>query len=204
MRELLPDIFSWAWFSEPHGYDFHGTLVLHDEGNLCVDPVEPEEADLDQLSKRGVARIVITNRNHVRAANRVRERTGGRVAIHSADADYARKQGLQIDDTLESGQRVGPFEIVAVPGKSPGEIALHDPARRLLIVGDALIGNPPGDLSLLRDRVLDEPPRLRQGVRGLLELDFDTVLVRDGVAILEGAHERLRLLVASFPSDPTP
>ncbi len=201
MRELLPDIFSWARFSEPHGYDFHGTLVLHDEGNLCIDPVEPEEDDLDRLAKRGVARIVITNRNHVRAANRVRQRTGGRVAIHPADADYAREQGLQIDDSLESGQRVGPFEIVAVPGKSPGEIVLHDPARRLLIVGDALIGNPPGELSLLRDRVLDEPPRLRQSVRRLLELDFDAVLVGDGVAILEGARERLQQLVASFPAD---
>ena len=100
MRELLPDIFSWAWFSEPHGYDFHGTLVLHDEGNLCIDPVEPEEDDLDRLAKHGVARVVITNRNHVRAANRVRERTGGRVSIHPADADYAREQGLQIDDPL--------------------------------------------------------------------------------------------------------
>ena len=201
MREVLPDILTWAWFSEPHGYDFHGTLVLHDEGNLCIDPVEPEEDDLDRLAKERVARIVITNRNHVRAASRVRQRTGGRVAIHPADADYARGQGLQIDDPLESGQRVGPFEIVAVPGKSPGEIALHDPARRLLIVGDALIGNPPGELSLLRDRVLDEPPLLRQSIRRLLELDFDAVLVGDGVAILEGARERLRELVAGFPAD---
>ncbi len=201
MRELLPDIFSWARFSEPNAYDFNGTLVLHDEGNLCIDPVEPEEDDLDRLAKQGVARVVITNRNHVRAANRVRQRTGGRVTIHPADADYAREQGLQIDEQLGSGQRVGPFEIVAVPGKSPGEIALHDPARRLLIVGDALIGNPPGQLSLLRDRVMDEPPLLRQSVRRLLELDFDAVLVGDGVPILEGARERLRELVAGFPTD---
>ncbi len=41
MRELLPGILTWVWFSGPHGYDFHGTLVLHEEGNLCIDPVEP-------------------------------------------------------------------------------------------------------------------------------------------------------------------
>ena len=201
MHELLPGIFSWARFSEPHGYNFHGTLILLGEGNLCIDPVEPEEDDLDQLAKHGVAKVVITNRNHARAANRVRERTGGRVTLHPADADHARAQGLEIDDSLEAGQRVGPFEIIPVPGKSPGEIALHNPARRLLIVGDALIGNPPGALSLLGDQVVDEPTLLRQSVRRLLELDFDGVLVGDGVAILEGARERLQELVAGFPSD---
>ncbi len=201
MRELLPDIFSWGWFSEPHGYDFHGTLVLHEDGNLCIDPVEADEEVLDRLAKEGVSRILITNRNHVRSANRVAERTGARAAIHPADADHARGQGMRIDAPLEAGQRVGPFEIVAVPGKSPGEIALYDPSRRLLIVGDALIGNPPGELSLLGDRVLDDPPLLRQSVRRLLELDFDALLVGDGVPILEGARERLSTLAASFPAD---
>ncbi len=201
MRELLPDIFSWASFSEPHGYDFHGTLVLHEGGNLCIDPVEAEQEVLDRLAKEGVSRILITNRSHVRAANRVGERTGARASIHPADAEYARGQGMRIDAPLETRQRVGPFEIVAVPGKSPGEIALHDPSRRMLIVGDALIGNPPGELSLLRDRVLDDPALLRQSVRRLLDLDFDTLLVGDGVPILEGARERLSTLVASFPAD---
>jgi hypothetical protein len=35
----------------------------------------------------------------------------------------------------------------------------------------------------------------------LLELDFDVVMVGDGVAIREGGRERLQELVASFPSD---
>ncbi len=201
MREVCPGIWTWDWFSEPHGYDFHGTLVVHEAGNLCIDPVEPVADELEELAKQGVTRILITNRNHARAANLVRERTRARVAIHPADAAHARDQDLQIDDELEAGQRVGPFEIVAVPGKSPGEIALHDPARRLLVVGDAVIGNPPGELSLLRERVMDDPPLLRGSVRQLLELDFDTVLVGDGVPILEGAHEQLRALVAGFPTD---
>ena len=78
MREFLPGILTWSWRSERHGYDFHGALVLHEAGNLCIDPVEPSEDVLDRLAKEGVARIVLTNRNHVRAANRVRERTGAR------------------------------------------------------------------------------------------------------------------------------
>ncbi len=201
MHEILPGILTWDWFSEPHGYDFHGTLVLHEPGNLCIDPVEPGEDVLDRIAKEGVARILITNRNHARAAERVRERTGARVAIHPADAEYAEGQGLRADDELEAGQRVGPFAIVAVPGKSPGEIALHDAARKLLIVGDAVIGNPSGELSLLSRRVMDDPEQLRRSVRELLTLDFDALLVGDGAPILEGARERLRALVAGFSAD---
>ncbi len=200
MRELLPGILSWSVLSEPHGYDFNGTLVQGAEGNLCIDPVEPDAEVLDRLEREGVARILLTNRNHTRAANKVRDRTGARIAIHPADAEYARGQKVEIDDALEVGQRVGPFQVVGVPGKSPGEIALHDPARGLLIVGDAVIGNPPGELSLLRDKVMDDPAQLRASVGQLLDLELDAVVVGDGVSILENARKKLEHLVASFSS----
>jgi glyoxylase-like metal-dependent hydrolase (beta-lactamase superfamily II) len=201
MREFLPGILTWSWRSERHGYDWNGALVLHEAGNLCIDPVDPPEDVLDRLAKEGVAQIVLTNRNHVRAAERVRERTGAGVAIHPADAGYARAQGAILDAELAVGESLGPFRVVGVPGKSPGEIALHDAARRLLVVGDAAIGNPPGRLSLLSERVMDDPARLRASLRGLLELDFDALLVGDGVPIRTGARERLRELVASFPPE---
>ncbi len=201
MHKFLPGVLSWSWCSEPHGYDFNGTFLKNAEGNLCVDPVDPAEEVLDQLAKEGVAQILITNRNHTRAANRVRERTGARVSIHPADGAYARDQGTAIDTELEVGDHAGPFTVVGVPGKSPGEIAFHDPARRLLVVGDAVIGNPPGRLSLLPERVMDDPVRLRASIRALLELDFDALMVGDGVPIREGGRERLRELVASFPPD---
>jgi glyoxylase-like metal-dependent hydrolase (beta-lactamase superfamily II) len=201
MLEFVPGVLTWAWRSDPHGYNFNGTLVLHELGNLCVDPVEPGDEVLGRLAKEGVARILITNRNHIRGANRVREWTGARLLIHPADAPYAREQGAQIDEGLSVGQRIGPFTVVGVPGKSPGEIALHDPARVLLIVGDAVIGNPPGRLSLLRERVMDDPARLRASVRRLLELDFDALLVGDGDPIRTGGRERLRELVESFPPE---
>lgn len=200
MRTIVEDILTWAWLSEPHGYHFNGYLVRHPAGNLCIDPVEPPPEVLDEIAREGVARILITNRNHVRRANLVRERTGAAVAIHAADADYARAQGAIVDATLGVGERVGPFTVVGVPGKSPGEVAFHDPARRLLVVGDAVIGNPPGRLALLREKVMDDPPRLRASVCALAELDVDTLLVGDGAPILHGAQARLRELVASFPA----
>jgi glyoxylase-like metal-dependent hydrolase (beta-lactamase superfamily II) len=201
VREFLPGVLTWAWRSERHGYDWNGALVLHPDGNLCIDPVAPPDDVLDRLDEEGVAWVVLTNRNHVRAANRVRERTGARVAIHPADAEYARGQGAVLDAELAVGRGLGPFRVVGAPGKSPGEIALHDAERRLLVVGDAVIGNPPGRLSLLPERVMDDPARLRASLRRLLELDFDALWVGDGAPIRSGARERLVELVAGFPPD---
>ena len=199
MQEIVSDVFTWPWFSEPHGYHFNGFLIRHAGGNLCLDPAEPTEEVLDELARHGVTRILLTNRNHVRAANRVRARTGARTAIHPDDAAYARGQGAELDDELKVGEKIGPLVVVGVPGKSPGEVALHWPERRLLIVGDAVIGNPPGRCGLLRERVMDDPPRLRASVGKLLDLDFDTLLVGDGGLILQGAKERLKELVDTFP-----
>ena len=72
MREIVPDILAWPWFSEPHGYDFNGYLLRHPAGNLCIDPATPSEEVLKEITRLGVSRILLTNRNHARAANRVR------------------------------------------------------------------------------------------------------------------------------------
>jgi glyoxylase-like metal-dependent hydrolase (beta-lactamase superfamily II) len=198
MREILTDIFTWPWFSEPHGYSFNGHFIRHAGRNLCVDPVEPSEEDLAELARQGVARILITNRNHSRAANKIRARTGARTAIHPADAPHARKEGAELDDELNPGDKAGPFVVIDSPGKSLGEVVLHWPERRILLVGDAVVGDPPGRCKLLPDKVVDDPPRLRDSARGLLALDFDILLVGDGVPILQSAKERLRELVDTF------
>jgi len=45
---------------------------------------------------------------------------------------------------------------------------------------------------------MDDPPRLRQSVGALAGLDFDTLLVGDGVPILHDAKARLAELVQTF------
>ncbi len=199
MRNIVSDILTWPWFSEPHGYNFNGHLVRDPGGNVCIDPVEPTEDDLAALVREGVAWIVLINRNHSRAANRVRASTGARTVIHADDADHARSQETELDDALEVGTSIGPLEVLDASGKSPGEVALLWRDRGILIVGDAIIGNPPGQCGLLPERVMDDPARLRTSVRAFLDLDFDTLLVGDGEALLRDAKVRGKELVETFP-----
>lgn len=199
MREIVAGIHMWSRLAQPQNYNFNGHLVEHSGGNIVIDPVEPEDKDLERLAAAGVAQIVLTNRNHSRAANRVRDRTGARVLIHPADAAHAREQGTLIDGELSVGQTLGPFRVLDASGKSPGEVALFWPERRLLLVGDAIVSDPPGQCRLLPEAKLDDPAALRATVKRLCEeVDFDILLVGDGEPILEGARDRVRELVASF------
>ncbi|MCY4497957.1 MAG: MBL fold metallo-hydrolase, partial [Rhodospirillaceae bacterium] len=132
------------------------------------------------------------------AEKKVGGRTRAPTAIHRDDAAHAQGEGAEIDEDLVIGDTVGPLEVVDASGKSPGEVAFYWPERRTLIVGDAVIGNPPGACALLPDRVVDDCRRLQENVRRLLEFDVDTLLVGDGVSILTGARDRLAALVKSF------
>ena len=63
MNEIVPDVLTWSRRSERHGYDFNSHLVRHPQGNLCIDPVEPSEAVLDEIAGLGATRVLLTNRN---------------------------------------------------------------------------------------------------------------------------------------------
>jgi glyoxylase-like metal-dependent hydrolase (beta-lactamase superfamily II) len=173
--------------------------VRYPGGNVVVDPVPAGDEVLAALAELGAARIVLTNRNHVRASATLRQRLGARVAIHPADRAYAESQGAVVDDELEVGDRVGPFVVLDASGKSPGEVALHWPERRLLIVGDACVGKPAGECALLGDKVIQDKARLEGSLARLArEVDCDALLLSDGAPIPEGGRAALERLVATF------
>jgi glyoxylase-like metal-dependent hydrolase (beta-lactamase superfamily II) len=195
MHEIVDGIETWAWFSERHGYDFNGHYLR--AARLAIDPVELTAEDLQGLITAGVDTIALTNRNHFRDAARLAAATGARVLVHPADAAFVTGKGVRVDGGLLPGERVGPFEILDASGKSPGEVALHWPERRLLLVGDICVGKPPGALALLPAAVMDDPAALRVSLARLATLDVDTLLVGDGASILSGAKAALAALVVS-------
>jgi glyoxylase-like metal-dependent hydrolase (beta-lactamase superfamily II) len=197
-REIVPGILTWHWFSERNGYDFNGVLLRHGEGNVAVDPVEMQDDVLDELARAGVSRIVLTNRNHFRAAAKLKAKTSARVAVHPADAAFVRGQGVEVDEDLAIGARLAGFEVLDASGKSPGEVALWNAERRILIVGDACVGKPPGALALLSPKVIDDLPRLKDSLRRLAELPVEIVLVGDGAPLLRSGREALQALVRTF------
>ena len=91
----------------------------------------------------------------------------------------------------------GDIAVVPVPGKSPGEIAFHLPRSGALIVGDLVIGVPPGELSTYPDEVIDDRAELQRSAARLLDYDFDALLLCDGQPLACGGMDKLREFVVS-------
>jgi len=192
MKEVLPGIHQWSWLSPEKGIDFNGLHVAEGAERLLVDPVAFAEGDEAEIRRLGIPKtILITNRNHSRKAAECRALFGARVLAPAADAA---ELPFAPDGTFAPGEHLPcGFVAVTVPdSKSPGETALHHPARRLLVLGDALIGKPAGELSFLPPSMFADMARAREGVRTLLALDFDALLVGDGASILSGGKDAIR------------
>ena len=119
------------------------------------------------------------------------DRTGARIAAHHADADLFDQPP---DRRLDDGEEIVPgLRVVHLAhGKSPGEIALYWPALKLVLAGDLVVGAPLGRITLLPDAKLADPPQAALGLRKLLQLDFDALLMGDGHSVL---HDARRLLL---------
>ncbi len=117
-------------------------------------------------------------------------------ALHLRGALRGYADELRSTRGLNFSVRMGLNSGEVVVGKIGDDLRMDYTAQ-----GNAVIGHPTGRLSLLRERVMDDPARLRASVRSLLALDFDALVVGDGVSIREGGRERLRELVSTFPAD---
>jgi glyoxylase-like metal-dependent hydrolase (beta-lactamase superfamily II) len=200
MHEIVAGIHTWSWFSQEKGLDFNGFYLLGPGGAAIVDPPPCSEADLALMARMGAPlAIVITNGHHLRRGREVAARFGAPIVIGEADAgmiDPAPDGTFRDGESLPAG-----LTALGIPdGKTPGETALHAPWAGAVILGDALIGRPPGRLSLLPAGKYADPLKARAGLRRLLDLPFETILVGDGTPIVGRGREALR----EFLSTPDP
>ena len=203
MREILPGIFTWGSTYADRPWDLNGYAIRLEGCTVLVDPPAPAEDDWPSFDvMKPIAKIVLTNRDHVRDAELFRTRCGARL-VAGAD-EVTQLAPVAIEEAVRQGDLIaGALRVIHLPGKSAGEIGLHfDPAHHaisremggILLLGDAIIGNPPGALSLIPKPKLDDPSKLKRSLRKLLDYDFDVLLLCDGQPVLRGG----KLKVAEF------
>jgi len=186
MEEILENVYTWSIFSPEKDFNFNGWFILKQNplfGNVVIDPPQPSDDDLAQMrSLGGVREIIITNRDHVRWSKELKNKFDATIRMPSADVSLVE---IEVDSTFDDGDALAGFlKAVYVPNnKSPGETALYWQLRKILFIGDALIGKPPGDVSLLPQEKYSDFTLARNGINVLAGLDFDALLLSDGQPI---------------------
>ncbi len=186
MIQLVQGAWCWSSFNAEKKFNFNGHFLRTDKGTLIVDPVPFSPDDLAVIEAAGLKpdAVLITNRNHIRSKDAVLSKWPNTpVVMHKAEADQV---DFKADVLVKDGDVVHGAVVVHLPGKSPGEIGLYWPDRRLFLVGDAFIA-PNGRLKTVPAEKQDDPALLRKSLELLRSYDFDHLLVGDGDPLLGDA-----------------
>jgi len=188
MKMVARGMWEWSWFSEEKQIDFNGHLLGVGEHRILVDPPPLSSTDLAQVRQGGaIDYILISNRDHVREAQTYQQEFQCQVYVPEPDAG---EMAIQADKTFKDGELLpGGIWVVNLQGqKSAGESALFiQQGKGIMIVGDALLGKPAGQVSLLPPEKYQSVDAAREGLQRLLKYQFDMLLVGDGTSVMTDA-----------------
>jgi glyoxylase-like metal-dependent hydrolase (beta-lactamase superfamily II) len=193
MKEIVPGIRTWSVYSTEKGMNFNGWHVRGAGGEaVVIDPPKPDDEVLQEIARAGrPAAVILTNKHHTRATETMRATFGCPVCVHENERELME---IPVDRTYRDGDVLacGLKVFTVSHSKTPGESALlFDGSVRALIVGDAILGKPPGSLSLLSAPMIRDARRAIDGLRRLAAVDFEALLLGDGEPILRDGRAAL-------------
>jgi len=192
------DLFGWSQFDEGRDIDFHSVLWRRRGGNVVIDPLPMSAHDAEHLvTLGGVATILLTNSDHVRASGELAKRTGAEIW---GPAGERSSFPLPCRRWLADGEEVVPgLQAIALGGsKTPGELALLL-EETTLVTGDLVRAHEGGRLCLLPEAKLADRAAAIASVKRLSALPaVDAVLPGDGWPVFRDGRARLRELVSGL------
>ena len=203
IKETLPGLYSWSEYSEEKKLDFNGLLIIGKDESIIIDPPDLGKNDelelkdiIDSHSSCPLKAVLLTNVHHERASGLLKNKFSVPVWVNKLD-----KEALEAstDKTFIGGDTLfcGIQAIQLEHQKSPGETAFYIKDQQIMILGDALIGKVPGEVSMLPPDKYKDPAKSKICLNQLLEYDFETLLVGDGTSILKGAKEAVKTFLTN-------
>jgi len=127
------------------------------------------------------------------------------VAVPAGDATFLDDAGIEADRRLQDGDRFYGVLAIAAPGHTPDNMAYRYDG--ILVAGDtvagvdsqyAATGDWSGPLAPMTPDYNADDAAARESIAGLLEHDFDVVLVTHGSNVIAGGREAIEALVADL------
>ena len=200
MQEIAPGL--WHWTARHEKIHIEVSSYYLAPERVVIDPMIPAEG-WEWFAEHGAPdHVLLTNRHHDRHAWRLQDAFG--CVVHCVKHGVQELEGRGPVEPFKFGDQL-PGGIVAyeVDAICPDETALHIPRHAALACADGVVRFGPGDqLGFVPDQYMDDPEQtkaaLRAAYEGLLELDFDVLLLAHGDPVASGAKEALRAFVSTL------
>lgn len=174
-------------------------FLVDDDVTTLVDAglADTTDALLAGIEETGLEpeRVALTHGDpdHVGGVDDVVSEYGAELWVHE---DESLDVETEPDRRFADGDRIGRFEVVHVPGHTPGSCALVDEASGVAILGDVVFGSdfrglPPGYLVSPSDHFSADYGAAERNLARLAEYDFEVGLVFHGTNVESGASEKL-------------
>jgi hypothetical protein len=199
MQEILPGIWHWTATHPNTGSEVSSYWVR--PARAVIDALLPEEG-IEAFAEEPPERFLLSNRHHLRHAERFVERFG--CAVECSKPGLHEFEGGPEVEGFDFGDEVAPgIEAMEVGAICPDESALLIREPGALAVADG-IRHHDGRMDFFADWLLGDDPEgvktgLRRSYRRLLDLDFDSLLFAHGDPIVGGGKEALRRFAKSGP-----
>lgn len=199
-------------------------LIVNKEKLVLIDTgfFRSEEKIKEYIEKLGykpsaVSTIILTHYHidHTGNAKNLKEKTGAKVAVHEADADFVthkkappRPKGLlsraigvvkaapvEPDILLKEGDMIEGLQVVHVPGHTPGSIALFDAQRKAMFVGDAVF-YAKGHIEGPKENFSYDITLALESISKIAAFDFEVMLSGHEEPLPSGASGKVEKFIA--------
>ncbi len=201
MREVRPGIWHWTTFYDSIGQDVSSYWI--EPAGIVIDGMVPDDVGLGWWDDRDVQpqQLVLTIGLHWRHNEQFAERFGAAIRVPAASLE--RYQGTDRAEKAEPyspGDEIAPgVTAVEIGGIAPDETALHIAhGDGAVSIADGLLRAKGGaPLSYMPEFLLGDDPatvksELHDSLRGLLDREWDTLLLAHGDPIESGAKQALK------------
>jgi hypothetical protein len=197
MDEIIEGIYHWAATHPNTHSEAHSHFVA--ASGTAIDPLLPDEG-IEWFDDRGVERIVLSTRHHLRHAPEIAARFGCPILCHEAGLQEF-EDGPEVEG-FAFGQRLA-ADVVALEmdAISPDDTVLRLEANgTALLFADSVINR--GSLGFVSDRLIGEDPeqvkaKIRERCAALLDQRFEHLLFAHGEPLIGGGRHTLRAFVNS-------
>ena len=197
MKEILPGVFHWK-AEHPRIKTEVGCHYVAGS-RTAIDPLLPAEG-IEWFDDRGVERVVLSNRHHLRHATELAERFGCPILCHEAGL-HEFESGPAVEGFLPPMRIAGDLVALEMGAICPDDTVLRiEAGDGALLFADSLINY--GEVGFVSDRLIGEDPeavkcQVRERAATLMDEEFEHLLFAHGDALIGSGRETLRTIAAA-------